>query len=146
MTSYPNAYVYSWIFMLPITCSHQYSCYPWRLLTNIHVTRDVYSWISILCVTCTHEYSCYRWCVLMNTRVSDVCHEQITRDVCSWKFNLPVTCSHEYHVPCDVTHEYSCYLWCVLMNIQITLVLMNFQLIRDVYSWIFMLPVTCTHE
>ena len=35
--------VCSWIFMLLVTCAHEYLCYPWRV-----------SWIFVLPVTCTH--------------------------------------------------------------------------------------------
>ena len=155
---------------VPVTCAHEYSCYPWRVLIKIHVPRDVCSWIFMLLgtcaheylchpwrvswilmlhltcgheyswpVTCNHKYSCYPWRVLMNIHV--------TRNVCSWIFMLSVTFLvniHVYrdlyvniHTTRDVSHEYPCQPWRMLMNIQIS---------RDVCSWLFMLPVTCSYE
>ena len=62
--------VSSWIFMSPCMCTHEFSCYLWRIL--------VYR-IFMLTVIYTHEYSCSLWRV-------------------SWIFKLPwrVSCNNEY--------------------------------------------------
>ena len=86
--------VYSWLFMSPVTCTHDYSCHPWRLLMIIHVNRDVYSWLFMSPVTCTHEYSCHPWRGLMNIHV--------TRDVYSWIFIHPWRVFMNIHVTRDV--------------------------------------------
>ena len=131
--------VCSWIFMSPVMCNHEYSCHPWRVLINIHVTRDGYSWLfgqpwRVLMiiwspVTCTHEYSCHSWHVLMNFHV--------IRDVYSWIFMSSVTCTMNIHVTRDV------YSWIFMSPVTCP---REFQVTREVYKWIFMSPVTCAHE
>ena len=67
--------VYCWIIMLPVSCTREYWCYPWRVGMNIHVT-----------IMHTHEYSCYKChaysrifmlqvsCILTNIHVTSVMH------------------------------------------------------------------------
>ena len=70
-----------------VTCTHEYSCYPWRALMNIHVTRDGYSWIFML------PRDVYSW--IFTLRVTGIINIHVTRDVYSWIFMLPVMNIHE---------------------------------------------------
>ena len=151
---------YSWIFMYPTMCTHEYSCHPGHVIMNIHVTSVVYLWIFMSPVTC----------VLMNIDVPRVVCSWIfiSRVVCSWIFISRESRAHDYSCPHDRYSWKFMSPWCVLMNIQFVSPVMcahenscppwcvlNIRVPCDVHheyscqpwraSWIFVSPVTCTH-